>query len=464
MRRCTVLRALALSAIRDALARARAMIRSLPRLIPPMQASLVSSCFHGWDAYRLGNRWIELDVVPQVGGRVMQYRLGPKEFLWVNPDLAGQAPPPSGVGPDGQWLNYGGDKLWPAPQGWDHPEQWPGPPDGVLDGSPHRAELLSPGGAEAALRLTSREDARTGIQFQRTIRVRPGTTRVAFETVRKNVGSRPRRWGTWSVTQLNAARADGGVNRQLAAWCPLNPRSHFADGYRVLYGARDNPTFGLEAVPPRLRLDYQYQVGKVALDSAAGWVATVDGASGFVFVQRFAFEPGREYPDGASVEFWSSGRGTIRTGNQVLTMPDDPHQTPLLIESELLSPLARLQPGESYCWHYEWCAAHLGGEFSVVDCCQWGATAVPASARREAGRVRVAGRWGVFAPGAARLVWHDAKGRELPSEETSWAVSPLEPLVLDARCAAPGRAVRCAVQFTSPHGRAVGTLGEATIE
>jgi hypothetical protein len=32
-------------------------------------------------------------------------------------------------------------KMWPAPQGWDNQQQWPGPPDPVLDGGPYTAEI-----------------------------------------------------------------------------------------------------------------------------------------------------------------------------------------------------------------------------------------------------------------------------------------------------------------------------------
>ena len=89
----------------------------------------VLSVAGGWDTVCLSNRYVSLQIVPSIGGRVMAYGLGKENVLWVNPGLAGKAPPASGVGPAGEWLNYGGDKLWPAPQGWDNAEQWPGPPD-----------------------------------------------------------------------------------------------------------------------------------------------------------------------------------------------------------------------------------------------------------------------------------------------------------------------------------------------
>jgi hypothetical protein len=113
------------------------------------------STYRGWNTRCLRNGFIEVHVVPEIGGRVVQFKVGKKEFLWVNPDLAGKYPTGSGLTPEGGWLNYGGDKLWPAPQGWENAEQWPGPPDAVLDGQPYRVEVLSAEPGEAALKLTS---------------------------------------------------------------------------------------------------------------------------------------------------------------------------------------------------------------------------------------------------------------------------------------------------------------------
>lgn len=94
------------------------------------------STYQGWKSQCLSNGFIELQVLPDIGGRVIQFKLGDNEFLWVNPQLAGKLPTASGLAADGGWFNAGGDKLWPAPQGWDGAAQWPGPPDAVLDGQP----------------------------------------------------------------------------------------------------------------------------------------------------------------------------------------------------------------------------------------------------------------------------------------------------------------------------------------
>src|SRR4051794_30200632 len=69
--------------------------------------------YKGWHAQQLSNRWLQLIVVPQNGGRLMQVVFGGHSFLFVNPKYVGQYFPPDPI----RWFNYGGDKLWPLPEG-----------------------------------------------------------------------------------------------------------------------------------------------------------------------------------------------------------------------------------------------------------------------------------------------------------------------------------------------------------
>lgn len=194
----------------------------------------------------------------------MQFRCGAKEFLWVNPQCVGKLPSSNGLAADGGWFNAGGDKLWPAPQGWDNNRQWPGPPGAVLDGQPYVLEHLSSPKGEAAIRLTSGKDPQTGIQFSRVVRVFTDTTRVSFEAAMKNTDTQPRRWGIWAHTQLDAGKADGsGYNPLMQAWCPLHPRSRFPQGYSVIFGDLNNSSFQADRQSGLMRARYQYQVGKI---------------------------------------------------------------------------------------------------------------------------------------------------------------------------------------------------------
>src|SRR5207247_11465560 len=63
--------------------------------------------YKGWQAQQLSNRWVQLIVVPQNGGRLMQVTFAGHPYLFVNPKLAGKYFPPS----SSQWFNYVGYKL-----------------------------------------------------------------------------------------------------------------------------------------------------------------------------------------------------------------------------------------------------------------------------------------------------------------------------------------------------------------
>jgi len=415
--------------------------------------------YMGWKAHTLKNGLVRLHVVPEIGGRVIQYALGEKEFFWVNPALLGKTSPATGLDPQGEWLNYGGDKLWPAPQGWDNDRQWPGPPDAVLDGQPYAVES---GGDAMAVRVTSRDDPRSGIRFSRRIRLDPRSSRVSIEATMTNICDKPRRWGIWAHTQLDAGLPESDdYNRLMRAWCPINPRSHFERGYDVIFGEKDSPSFEADAKTGLMKVSYHYQVGKIGLDSHAGWVATVDGRRGDVFVQHFKFEPKREYPDGSSVEFWHNGPGRIYAYNKWLDMADNPAENPYVFESEVLSPLAQLQPGESYTWRYQWSACRIGGDFPVIGCSEAGLISQPLTAHRDGDRLRLRGRFGVFHLGRLVLELDDDKGKLLATETLTPTATPLEPIVLDRTIALPAAASSMAVILQDQQGKRIGEIARA---
>ncbi len=414
--------------------------------LPPSAPKLESGFYRGWKTTCLSNGVVQVHVVPEIGGRVVQFKVGDKEFFWVNPDLAGTRSPASGVSPDGSWLNYGGDKLWPAPQGWDGPDEWPGPPDAVLDGQPYTCQVLDQEAGTAALSLTSRPDPRSGIQFSRVIRVFQDSTRVEVTATMKNSDTRSRRWGIWAHTQLDAAAPDGrSPNRLMKAWCPVNPSSRFVRGYDVIFGTEDNPSFRTDWRRGLVEVNYRYQVGKIGVDSPAGWVATVDGRSGAVFVQLFAFAKGQAYPDNASVEFWHNGVGKIHAYKRDMVFPDDPRENPFVFESEVLSPFRELQPGETFTWTYEWRAATVGGDYPVLACNEAGLVAVPLKvvplAGGSSGRCTITGRFGVFASGKAWVRFVDKGGGELGRVAVDRNASPLRPIVVHITPAVPATAV-----------------------
>jgi hypothetical protein len=424
--------------------------------------------YKGWQTLGLSNGIVEVQIAPDLGGRVIQCSLGNHNYLWVNPDLAGKAPPPSGLGVNGEWLNYGGDKLWPAPQGWDGPDQWPGPPDAILDGSPYAATVLEERGREVSVKLVSREDPHTGIRFTRTITLPDGSSRVLFHAIMTNVDTKPHRWGIWSVTQLSVSSRSGeDYNRDYRAYIPLNPQSRFPNGYVILFGDKENPEFTLDHDSNLLRIHYQRKVGKVGLDSRAGWVANVDGERGYVFVQAFRFQPAREYPDGSSVEYWVNGLGKIFAWRKEIEMPTSPSENPFFVETELLSPLESLQPGLSASFDYEWRVARIGGSFPILDCTVAGCTAEAFACRRTPnGTLVLSGRFGVFYSGVARLRVLDGDNNQL-SVTPLLKVSPDTPLVMHTdfpNVPAPASARTIELVVYDGQGKAIDRLARCQIK
>jgi len=101
---------------------------------PQSQCLVVPTDYHGWKATRLSNKWISLVFVPQVGGRLMQVSFGGHEYLFVNPRYYGQYFPPSEGAAKGKWFNYGGDKIWPLPEGDQDESHWIVASDQLDDG------------------------------------------------------------------------------------------------------------------------------------------------------------------------------------------------------------------------------------------------------------------------------------------------------------------------------------------
>jgi len=422
--------------------------------------------YKGWHSLSLSNGTIEIQIVPDLGGRIIQCSLGGYDYLWVNPVLAGKAPPPSRLGPNGEWLNYGGDKLWPAPQGRNGSDQWPGPPDAVLDGGPYEGSILQEPGGQASVKLVSQKDTYTGIQFTRTITVPDGSSRVLLHATMTNVDTKPRRWSIWSVTELDASSRTGdGVNPDYRGYIPVNPQSHFPRGYTTLYGDESNPEFALDPHHHLLQTHYERKVAKVGLDSREGWVANVDGTRGYVFVHAFHFQPGREYPEGSSVEYWMYGLGKISSGKATEKSTTDT-ETPYAIETELLAPLETLQPGQSASFDYEWRVARIGGSVPILDCTAAGCTAEAFAARRAShGALILSGRFGVFDSGSARLRILDGGGKQL-SETAPARISPDQPLVMQKdfpRVSAPANARTLELVAYDGQGKAIGTLARCPI-
>jgi Domain of unknown function (DUF4380) len=432
---------------------------------PPQSyaAKIERTEYQGWKVLRLTNGLIRLDVAPELGGRAIQLALGEQEYFYVNAGLAGKVLPESENNLQAGWANYGGDKVWPAPEGWGNDQEWPSVPYYVLDGSPWESSVVSETPAEVAVRVVSPADPRTGVQFIRTFHVFAGTTRVKVEEVMRNASRRRIRWGIWHLIQNNAAdaRDSSQPNPELYMYVPLNPQSKYPQGYYHPYGDARHPSYEVMHGGHMLRIHYLYRVGKIAADSSAGWYAVVNGQKNLCLIETFKYFPGAEYPDGASVESWNDGPGTISRGPFDQTLADDPKQTPYFLESEVLSPYASLDPGEEYEFTVNWAPTRAPNPIRNA---RWaGAVSEPLSAEAARGQVRLRGVFGVFTPGSLQAVFYSAQGQEL-ARQTLLAADPREVARLDQSVPLPKDAYRVSVRLLDADGENCGFLGNALLK
>jgi hypothetical protein len=430
---------------------------------PEYSAHLEQTQYRKWNAYKLSNGLVSLFVAPDIGGRAIQLQLGDQEYFFVNKDLEGKVLPESENNLKTGWANYGGDKAWPGPEGWMSDNEWASVPYYILDGTRYKSEIVTNNASEVAVRVTSPEDPRTGTQFIRTFHVYADTTRIKVEQVMRNISRRQIRWGLWHLIQNDAADANdpSKPNPELYMYIPLNPHSKYPQGYYKPYGDARHPSYEVLPGGRMLRVHYLYWVCKAAADSSAGWYAVVNGQKNIALVENFKYFPDQEYPDGASVQQWNDGPGTISRGpfNQILA--DDPKKTPYFMESEGMSPYATLEPGEEYSYPIYWSPTRVTNPVSG-DPTSGGVVSEPLSAKLDGASVTLKGTFGVFTPGTIQAEFFSAMGEELDHVMLQ-TVDPREVVRLEKTVPCPANAFRVSLSAHDRDGENRGFLGNVIL-
>ncbi len=442
-----------------ALAPANAQPTSPENSAPPPPCRVEAVKYQGWDAEQVSNRWVQLVVVPQNGGRLMQVTFGGHPYLFVNPKLAGKYFPPT----PGRWFNYGGDKLWLLPEGNDDEQHWVGDSDLIDDGQFSFRKLSE--GDHCEIELIGPSDPQTGIQFQRTIRLDSDSPRIQFHASMKNVTGHSLEWSMQSVSQYNTSNPATGsnsepaVNRDFWAFTPANPTSSYLNRYHVRFGPAENPSVsvrddGLFAV------HYIHMAAELWLDSTAGWLTVFDRSDRYAMVERFQYEENEPYPGKASVIFWTNGPQIRLNDDGTLSLTADPDASPIYMEAELNSPLCRLRPEETCSFDTEWYPTRAGDEFhGVTDA---GIVLHPSQAIWAKDKVKLSGSFGVFFSGHLIAHFYDQHGSMLGTMPIV-DVNPDEPVSLETEIAPPGKPARLSLHLIDQNGVDRGALQEVQL-
>ena len=123
---------------------------------------------------------------------------------------------------------------------------------------------------------------------------------------------------------------------------------------------------------------------------------------------------------------------------------------------------ASLPPGAQYDWHYEWCAANIGGNYPIVDCTEDMVVAEPLHLRRVDEEVRVTARLGIFRGGRLRVMFLDGQKHLIPGKMQQ-KVSPFEGVHLDAQEKVPAKAEQLVLLLENDLGEIVAELARGKI-
>jgi len=292
----------------------------------------------------LDNGLLRIGAVPDLGGRILSTTYAGIETLWRNAGLlderlhpvSGHVPTPIG-GSLGDWVNYGGDKTWPAPQGWSGPGEWAGPPDPVLDSGAFDWSVEELGDGSVRLVMTSADDPRTGLRLARAVTLSPGHHGYTLRLRGTNTSAAPVRWALWNVTQRCAGEVGtGGVDVRVGL---PGPDSGGPDVVPVIEGT--GLPRHVTIAPDMVHVPHQDVVGKLGFPTATGWLSHASG--GITCTLLFTPDPTGAYPDGGSrAEIWLE-----HPLPEPLAQLGDLDPPDRIVEVEVLGPLADLPPGTS---------------------------------------------------------------------------------------------------------------------
>jgi hypothetical protein len=424
---------------------------------PPSSCQIHAVLFEGWQAQEVANEWVKLTFVPQLGGRLMQVSFNGHPYLFVNQVYKGKYISPAEAA--GRWINYGGDKIWPLPEGNDDEQHWTGASTPLDDGA-YTFSILSQDN-RCAVRLAGPPDPPTGLQYTREISIDSDSPEIFFHATTKNITGHSIAWSVQSVSQYDLSEASdpNQYNHDFWAFAPLNPRSSYLNGYHVRDGLANDPSFSVR--DGLFRLNWRYLENEVWLDSTAGWIALVDGATHYAMVEKTRYIEGANYPDKASVIFYKNGPTVqLDAHGMPYLKTRNLKETPYYMEAELNSPVAVLTPGETYAMDTCWFPSRMSPDLKTVT--EAGLVGRPLAAKNGAGKLELSGSFGVFFPGALKAYLYDGNGAET-QEVSLQSVRPQDPVQLSQTITATNNVARVSVHLIDSSGLDRGALGEVSV-
>lgn len=298
------------------------------RMVPPLCASLMSAgalllggCtaasisrstdYHGWKAVRLGNEEAHVIMVPEIA-RVMTFqRTNGPDLFWSNSALSGAKADMASR----NWQNFGGSKVWLAPQ-----SAWGWPPDPVMDHGSGTSTLTRDG----TLHFEGMASEATGVRLNRNIKLSDQDAVLTIDYSMQNTSTNDVSWSIWQVAQMQAGgRIIVPASGTTRAWA--DPQFKASKNW-----TRKQDIYVLHHTDA--------DKSKMMFIGPEGWIAYEK--DGEVFVMAFEPDPDAVYPKGH--------------GNAEVYVQEN------YIEIEHVAPLTALAPGETTLSHEKWTLFSIG--------------------------------------------------------------------------------------------------------
>jgi hypothetical protein len=389
--------------------------------------------FFGWNSTSLVNLFARIDVVPEIGGRIIGYKANTYQVLWHNPAYEGQIEIFQRNERGKPYIDPGGAKVWPAPQ-----DKWQGPPDNILDCSSYT--YTNDG---TTITVTSPKDNasnRTGLQFIHAYTLTPFSSLVNLNLSMSNIIDRQIEWALWHLVTIP-------VDKKFTVYVPAEK-----NGWDVMLG-EDKGTQWLGIENNLFRARYNKINGKIGFKVREGWLAMHNEEKNIVFAMFFPLKKGVQYPHGGhNVEIYSSGE--IKDSPKDSTGASSASME--FMELEVLGPVTKLSPGGSDSLNIRWGVCSASGIEKVTQ------VGVVAERITVSDDKIVTGKFGVFYTGALQEYFIDKNGNK-KGRDIIMDVSPLNEIVLKRELSIPKDAYAVQYQILGTDRNIIGIIDEALV-
>jgi hypothetical protein len=386
----------------------------------------------GWQSLVIENGFIQLVIVPEIGGRVLYYGFPDDEYMWINSDQLGKTYDPD-VNVNGPWgtsSGYGGYKVWPAPQSkWN----WPPPPHLAWGPYTFKTEAATPDSVVVYVRSQVETTLTPGLQLARRYKVYRNTSRVIVEQILINVKTAAQSWGIWDVTQATV-KHEGSSDY-------ANFSTYFPAGISTINGKTNGAYSAVNEDVTKYKFS-SGKSGKMYSFLSEGWMSFVDERDEQSYTKIFEIFPDNDnHPDNNSnFEIYSSGGEYI--------------------ELEVLSPIEEIQAnGDSIAYTEYWYAARVNGDILGAN----HAGIIRNRLHYNATEHTVSGEFGAFSSGYLQLTCYNADN-QVEGTVDPVNVNAADKVTLLAAVPSPEATKKIRILAYDTHDNLIGTLDSVSTD